>query len=196
MQKDFNFFITSDAKEVLLVEGSESAQTWQSDRLDQAETYTCGLGDYWVTMVSVFSATSLRRRVCIVCDRPTFVSLNPSTTDWRAVCGKTACPVRREGSLAQPDFPTPDRKFSTATRLNKLPSIGSASNRPALLRCFFLHFAVEECLVQVQDSFSFKPKFRVFDGLCVVGAELPVGVGVAGGPDFFPLFPVLADGER
>jgi hypothetical protein len=44
-----------------------------------------------------------------VYERPIFASLNPfaATTDRRAVCGKTALTVRREGSLAQPDFPTP-----------------------------------------------------------------------------------------
>ena len=34
-------------------------------------------------------------------------SLPRETTNWRAVCGRTACTVRREGSPAQPDFPTP-----------------------------------------------------------------------------------------
>jgi len=45
-----------------------------------------------------------------VCETPTPVTFNPyhwATINWRAVCGKTACTVRREGSPAQPDFPTP-----------------------------------------------------------------------------------------
>jgi hypothetical protein len=52
--------------------------------------------------------TTLRKRVSLVCGRPTIVSDNPirDTTDRRAVCGKTARTVRREGSPAQPDFPT------------------------------------------------------------------------------------------
>jgi hypothetical protein len=52
---------------------------------------------------------TLRKRVCLVCWRPTIVSDNPTrdTTDRRAVCGRPARTVRREGSPAQPDFPTP-----------------------------------------------------------------------------------------
>ncbi len=40
---------------------------------------------------------------------PILVTLNPlpGTTNRRAVCGRTARTVRREGSPAQPDFPTP-----------------------------------------------------------------------------------------
>lgn len=40
---------------------------------------------------------------------PTIVSDNPArdTTNRKAVCGKTALTVWREGSPAQPDFPTP-----------------------------------------------------------------------------------------
>ena len=43
-------------------------------------------------------------------EMPTPVTFNPyhrATANWRAVCGRTACTVRREGSPAQPDFPTP-----------------------------------------------------------------------------------------
>ncbi len=48
-------------------------------------------------------------RVFAVCDRPIPATSNPwrEPTDWRAVCGRTARTVRREGSPAQPDFPTP-----------------------------------------------------------------------------------------
>ncbi|MAF33154.1 MAG: hypothetical protein CL941_04240 [Desulfobacter sp.] len=40
------------------------------------------------------------------CVRPTFWCANPDeeTTDWRAVCGKPACTVRRSGrAMALPD---------------------------------------------------------------------------------------------
>jgi hypothetical protein len=37
-------------------------------------------------------------------------------TDWRAVCGKTARTVLREGSPAQPDFPTPIREVQRISR--------------------------------------------------------------------------------
>ena len=55
--------------------------------------------------------TISRKRVSIVCARPIFVSINPllATTNWRAVCGRTARTVLREGSRAKPDFPTPYR---------------------------------------------------------------------------------------
>lgn len=33
--------------------------------------------------------------------------LEGKTTDWRAVCGRSACTVRREGAPAQPVLPTP-----------------------------------------------------------------------------------------
>jgi hypothetical protein len=47
--------------------------------------------------------------VIVVCGQPTLDTFNPlrETTNWRAVWGKTARTVLREGSLAQPDFPTP-----------------------------------------------------------------------------------------
>ena len=75
-------------------------------------------GGKWHTLIdkvyvphvkNVGQMITLRKRVFLVCDRPTIVSDNPirDTTDRRAVCGKTARTVRREGSPAQPDFPTP-----------------------------------------------------------------------------------------
>ena len=51
-----------------------------------------------------------------VCETPTPATFNPyhrATTNWRAVCGRTARTVRREGSPAQPDFPTPIRDLLT-----------------------------------------------------------------------------------
>ena len=33
--------------------------------------------------------------------------LEGNTTDWRAGCGRSACPVRREGGTGQPSLPTP-----------------------------------------------------------------------------------------
>jgi hypothetical protein len=45
--------------------------------------------------------------------------LGGKTTDWRAVCGKSACTVRREGGPRQPALPTPivwDAPASSSTR--------------------------------------------------------------------------------
>src|SRR5437016_14382132 len=42
-------------------------------------------------------------------------SLNTETTDWRAGCGKSACPVRREGwSFKSPSLPLFLRKIAAA----------------------------------------------------------------------------------
>ena len=77
-------------------------------------------GGKWHTLIdkvyvphvkNVGQMITLRKRVFLVCGRPTIVSDNPvrDTTNWKAVCGKTARTVWREGSPAQPDFPTPIR---------------------------------------------------------------------------------------
>ena len=44
-----------------------------------------------------------------VCETPTLDTFNPSreTTDWRAVCGKTARTVLREGRLNSMSLPYP-----------------------------------------------------------------------------------------
>ena len=61
---------------------------------------------------------TLRKRVSTVCEMPTSVSINRSTTNWIAVCGRTAPTVWRKGRTAQPFFPTPIGvllpRFSTA----------------------------------------------------------------------------------
>ena len=84
-------------------------------------------GGKWHTLIdkvcvphvkNVGQMITLRKRVSLVCGRPTIVSDNPirDTTDRRAVCGKTARTVRREGSPAQPDFPTPIRAIVATCR--------------------------------------------------------------------------------
>jgi len=53
-----------------------------------------------------------------VCEYPTPLTFNPckGTINWRAVCGRIARTVRREGSPAQPDFPTPIQADKQACR--------------------------------------------------------------------------------
>jgi hypothetical protein len=89
-------------------------------------------GGKWHTLIdkvyvphvkNVGQMITLRKRVSLVCGRPTIVSDNPirDTTDRRAVCGKTARTVRREGSPAQPDFPTPIVRLATSGYGNLWP---------------------------------------------------------------------------
>ena len=62
--------------------------------------------------------------------RPTFWRANPDeeTTDWRAVCGRTACTVRRAGRELIPSRPlscsyryTPQPRFKTDSSRKKEP---------------------------------------------------------------------------
>jgi len=56
------------------------------------------------------SLAKMKSRVVELTPRKRSGSINPSTTNWIAVCGRIACPVGRQGrqgSPAQLDFPTP-----------------------------------------------------------------------------------------
>jgi len=71
------------------------------------------------------SLAKMKARVVELTPRKRSGSINPSTTNWIAVCGRIACPVGRQGrqgSPAQLDFPTP-------ISLSSLPGLSRSSRR-------------------------------------------------------------------
>ena len=49
---------------------------------------------------------------CAPCRQPLVRCVNPlggNTTGWKAGCGRPACPVRREGGVAYPTLPIPNK---------------------------------------------------------------------------------------
>jgi len=59
-----------------------------------------------------------------VCETPIPVTFNPyhwATTNWRAVCGRTACTVRREGRPKPIGRPYPYPDFAPSPMIHTRP---------------------------------------------------------------------------
>lgn len=101
---------------------------------------------------------SLRSWVSPVCARLIFVSLNPSkaTTHWRAVCGKTARTVRREGELISISPPYPYRKNpKIASSAEFVGGFGLGKFSELMKQCDFNGFKLFEAVRFSHGQFGF-----------------------------------------
>ena len=84
-------------------------------------------GGKWFSLINAGQMHSLRSMGCTRLPQPMRKVANPvagKTTDWRAGCGRTASPVRREGERNQSPLPTPISPTAATRQRNRRKTYG------------------------------------------------------------------------